>query len=132
MLRRCCPGCCLTALSRCRRDRFMDDTTNVAHFCMTPPHGALSCTGPWTFTAADQLDFSQATFEHLEQALSSLDVKGKTAIVSTAVGAAPAVPAPLNSSAINAMLLRRIDRTHCKPRRVYVVLAIGDPRLPHV
>ena len=84
----------------------MDDSTNVAHFCMSPPHGALSCTGPWTFTAADQLDFSRATFQHLEQALSSLDAKGKTAIVSTDVGAAPAVPAPLSPSAINAMLLR--------------------------
>ena len=73
---------------------------------MSPPHGALSCTGPWTFTAADQLDFSKATFDHLEQALSSLDAKGKTAIVSTAVGAAPPVPAPLNLSAIDALLLR--------------------------
>jgi ABC-type amino acid transport system permease subunit len=30
---------------------------------MYPPHGTLSCTGPWTFTEADQRDFSNATFQ---------------------------------------------------------------------
>ena len=84
---------------RCRGDRFMDDTTNVAHFCTYPPHGTLLCTGPWTFTETDQRDFSNATFmQHLEQALSSLDDKGKTASVSTDVSAEPHAPPPLNSS----------------------------------
>ena len=84
----------------------MDDTTNVAHFCMFPPHGTLSCTGPWTFTETDQRDFSNATMQHLEQALSSLDAKGKTAIVSTDVGAEPLAPLPLDSASVNAMLLQ--------------------------
>lgn len=85
---------------------FIDDSTNVAHFCMYPPHGTLSCTGPWTFTEADQRAFSNATFQHLDQALTSMDARGKTAIVSTDIGAAPLPPSPLTESAVNAMLLQ--------------------------
>ena len=85
---------------------FIDDSTNVAHFCMYPPHGTLSCTGPWTFTEADQRAFSNATFQHLDSALTSMDAKGKTAIVSTDVGAPPLPPSPLTESALNAMLLQ--------------------------
>lgn len=93
------------ALHLCR-GRFLDDTTNVAHFCMYPPLGTLSCTGPWTFTETDQRDFSNATMQHLEQALGSLDAKGKTAIVSTDGNAEPRAPPPLNSSSVDAMLLQ--------------------------
>ena len=52
---------------------------------MHPPHGQAPCTGSWTFTAADQLGFVQATMLHLEQALASMTALGKTAIISTEV-----------------------------------------------
>lgn len=87
----------------CPRFRFMDDTTDVAQRCMHPPHGLSPCTGTWTFTAAEQLEFVNATMLHLEQVLSSMDAKGKTAIVSTEV---TKDSAPLNASVFDAMLLR--------------------------
>ena len=84
-------------------DRFMDDTTDVAQRCMHPPHGMSPCTGSCTFSENDQLDFVNATMQHLEQALSSMDAKGKTAIVSTEVSKDSA---PLNASVFDAMLLQ--------------------------
>eukprot|EP01052_Picozoa_sp_SAG31_P010488 SAG31_NODE_575_length_13961_cov_41.577550_10_plen_421_part_00 len=82
---------------------FLDDTTDVAQRCMHPPHGKAPCTGAWTFSAAEQIDFVNATMLHLEQALTSMDAKGKTAIVSTEV---TKDSAPLNSSVFDAMLLQ--------------------------
>ena len=81
----------------------MDDTTDVAQRCMHPPHGAHPCTGSWTFTAADQLGFVDATMQHLEQALGSMTALGKTAIISTEVSRDSA---PLNASVFDAMLRR--------------------------
>ena len=81
----------------------MDDTTDVAQRCMHPPHGMSPCTGSWTFSESDQLDFVDATMQHLEQALSSMDAKGKTAIVSTEVSKDSV---PLNASVFDAMLLQ--------------------------
>jgi hypothetical protein len=57
----------------------------VAQRCMHPPHGTRPCTGTWTFTADEQLAFVDATMQHLDEALSSMNAKGKTAIVSTEV-----------------------------------------------
>ena len=62
---------------------FMDDTTDVADRCFHPPHGMAPCHGSWTVTAEQQLEFMGATMQHLEQALTSMDVQNKTAIVST-------------------------------------------------
>ena len=62
---------------------FMDDTTDVADRCFHPPHGMAPCHGSWTVTAEQQLEFMDATMQHLEQALTSMDVQNKTAIVST-------------------------------------------------
>ena len=70
---------------------------------MHPPHGLSPCTGNWSFTHAEQLDFVNATMVHLEQALSSMDAQGKTAIVSTEV---TKDSSPLNASVFDAMLLR--------------------------
>ena len=41
----------------------MDDTTDVAQRCMHPPHGMPPCTGSWTFSESDQLDFVNATMQ---------------------------------------------------------------------
>jgi hypothetical protein len=80
----------------------MDDTTDVAAWCLEPPHGHI-CQGNWTFTKAEQLDFLNATLEHLEGALGSMDARGKTAIVSSK---AREHTEPLNSSVFDALLLR--------------------------
>ena len=80
----------------------MDDTTDVAAWCLEPPHGHI-CQGNWTFTKAEQLDFLNATLEHLEEALDSMDARGKTAIVSSK---AREHTEPLNSSVFDALLLR--------------------------
>lgn len=82
---------------------FMDDTTDVAQRCMHPPHGQQPCTGSWTFTAWEQRAFVNATMVHLEQALSSMTKRGKTAIISTEVSRDSA---PLNASVFDAMLQR--------------------------
>lgn len=80
---------------------FLDDTTDVADRCLRPPHGTSPCTGSWTFTIAEQLDFTNATLIHLEATLESMRVHGKTAIVSTEVDA---TSTPLNSSTFDKML----------------------------
>ena len=54
-------------------------------------------------TAAQQLEFMDATMQHLEQALASMDVQHKTAIVSTEINEDSY---PLNSSVFDAMLLK--------------------------
>lgn len=82
---------------------FLDDTTDVATRCMVPPHGQTPCTGSWTFTAEEQLDFTNATMVHLDAALSSMQAHGKTAIVSTEV---TATSTPLNSSTFDKMLMQ--------------------------
>ena len=88
----------------------MDDTTDVAQRCMHPPHGTHPCTGSWTFTAADQLGFVDATMQHLEQALGSMTALRKTAIISTEVSRDSA---PLNASVFDAMhMLRRHGAMH--------------------
>ena len=71
---------------------FMDDTTDVAAWCMEPPHGFI-CQGNWTFTKAQQLDFLNATLQHLDEALDSMNARGKTAIVSTKVRRTTSPPA---------------------------------------
>ena len=81
----------------------MDDTTDVADRCFHPPHGIAPCRGSWTVTAAQQLEFMDATMQHLEQALASMDVQHKTAIVSTEINEDSY---PLNSSVFDAMLLK--------------------------
>ena len=86
---------------------FMDDTTDVAAWCLEPPHGHI-CSGNWTFTKAEQLDFLNATLEHLEEAFASMDARGKTAIVSSK---ARQHTEPLNSSTFDA-LLRRHGSVH--------------------
>jgi hypothetical protein len=81
---------------------FMDDTTDVATWCMEPPHGFI-CSGNWTFTKEEQLDFLNATLEHLDDALESMGSMGKTAIVSTK---STVRSQPLNTSAFDKVLLR--------------------------
>ena len=81
---------------------FMDDTTDVAAWCLEPPHGFI-CTGNWTFTKAQQLEFLAATMEHLDEAIGTMDGLGKLAIVSTK---STENSEPLNSSVFDALLSR--------------------------
>ena len=81
---------------------FMDDTTDVAAWCLEPPHGYI-CTGNWTFTKTEQLEFLNATLWHLGEALDSMASRGKTAIVSTK---ARKDSKPLNSSVFDHLLRR--------------------------
>lgn len=80
----------------------MDDTTDVAAWCMEPPHGFV-CQGNWTFTKEQQLEFLNATLQHLDEALDSMTTLGKTAIVSTK---ATKSSTPLNSSVFSGLVRR--------------------------
>lgn len=93
-------GGCISAYV-CNSDD--DDVTSCVAGCFHPPHGASPCQGTWTVTAEEQLAFTDATMTHLEQALTSLDVQKKTAIVSTEISKDSY---PLNASVFDAMLLK--------------------------
>eukprot|EP00040_Diaphanoeca_grandis_P005930 m.35160 g.35160 ORF g.35160 m.35160 type:complete len:523 (-) comp17094_c0_seq1:233-1801(-) len=87
---------------------FLDDTTDVAQRCMHPPSGISPCTGSWTFTEQDQLDFVNATLTHLDAAMTSMTTHGKSAIVSTTC---TIDSTPLNSSTFD-KLLRKYGAFH--------------------
>jgi hypothetical protein len=83
---------------------FFDDALNIPNYCFTPPHGSASCTGSFTFTAAEQAAAGAATLEHYDKVLAAMASKNKGCVMS--MNPVTATSYPINSSQGDGMLLK--------------------------
>ena len=81
-----------------------DDAINIPNYCFTPPHGSASCTGNFTFTAAEQAAAGAATLEHYDNVLGAMAAKNKGTVMS--MNPVTASSYPINSTQGDGMLLK--------------------------
>ena len=84
--------------------RCSDDAINIPNYCFAPPHGSATCTGNFTFTAAEQVASGAATLEHYDAVLGAMAKKNKGCVMS--MNPVTKTSYPINSTSGDGLLAK--------------------------